>query len=193
LNNSGVLTVTGVTNDGSVAIENIGAMTLDGPVRSTGSTVEIWAHSPLTTNADADVTAFGNVTLFAGANNSTLDNLTVNSNITSLHGNVLLKAGELVIVDNITLPSSDNVIGNSFLTAAPQTGRVIVIDNLNATLLPQLTTQSSALLPAVSGANNSWIATMGREATDLTEENKENTDGEGGQHGTEFRSLPYCN
>jgi hypothetical protein len=195
LKNRGVLTVNGILNDGSVSLDNQGALTLNGPVTSTGGAVTVTAHSPLTVNSN--VRGYDTVTLFAGASGSVTDNLTVGSarnnvSVTSQIGSVILKAGEIVAVNGETLPSIDNLIGNAALTAGP-TGKVTIIDNLNATLLPQLTTQSAALLPGVSDANNSWIATMGREATDLTEENSENTNGEGGQHGTGFRSLPYCN
>ena len=188
LKNSGVLTVTGITNGGLILLDNTGATTLAGAVKSKGSTVRVTAHSPLTTTAGADVSAYGDVTLFAGASGSIYDSLTINSLVDSQTGNVLLMAGESVFVNGVTVKASENLTGNSFLNAL--NGKVIIRDHLNSHLTV-LTTQTAALLPGVYEALNENIAVMGREATDLTKE--ENSTGEGGQNGTEFKSLPYCN
>ncbi len=188
LKNSGVLTVTGITNGGLILLDNTGATTLAGAVKSNGSTVRVTAHSPLTTTIGADVSAYGDVTLFAGASGSIYDSLTINSLVDSQTGNVLLMAGESVFVNGVTVKASENLTGNSFLNAL--NGKVIIRDHLNSHLTV-LTTQTAALLPGVYEALNENIAVMGREATDLTKE--ENSTGEGGQNGTEFKSLPYCN
>ncbi len=176
------LTIESIINyGGSISVVNRGGMVIAGSVESKVGTVYMEAHSPITTNVGANVTGYGDVTLFAGVNRSPDDNLTVNGNVTSKTGNVLLQAGELVIVNGIALPSSENVIGNSSLTAANLTGRVIVRDRLNSQRVP-----SESLYYLFS--------TMGREATDLTEwDDRENATDEGGENGTQFSALPYCN
>lgn len=181
-NTASPLTIESITNyGGSISVVNRGGMVIAGSVESTVGAVYMEAHSPLTTNVGANVTGYGDVTLFAGVNRSPDDNLTVNGNVTSRTGNVLLQAGELVIVKGIALPSSENVTGNSSLTAANQTGRVIVRDRLNSQRVP-----SESLYYLFS--------TMGREALDLTEwDDRENATDEGGENGTQFSALPYCN
>jgi hypothetical protein len=111
--------------------------------------------------------------------------------VTSQNGDVILKAGESVIVNGTTLLGSENVIGNSSLNAP--TGRVIVRDHLNSSLPPLLTTQTVTLLPGVNEVVNYGIFTLERESTDLTETGEDTTHGEGGQYGTEPKSLPNCN
>ncbi len=191
LNNNRVLTVTGISNGGLVLLDNQGAMTLNGVVESTGSTVTVAAHSPLTVNSN--VSGFDTVTLFAGAAGSASDNLTVNSSVSSQNGDVILKAGENVVVNGVSLPSSDNLVGNAFLTAADITGKVIIQSHLNPSRDPVLTTQEAALLPVVKMVNNHWIATMGNEATDLSDEGNSENSGEGDNHDTESSTFPYCN
>lgn len=177
LANNGVLNVSGISNGGLVLLDNTGAMTLAGPVQSTGSTVTVTAHSPLTLNSGSNVLGNGTVTLFAGASGSPLDNLLVNGNVTSSNGDIILKAGNLVTVNGTLL--------------APN-GKITIEDNLNS---PVLTTQSAAQLPEVALLINNSVTTMGKEAGDMTDEEKEEIEEtrEGDRHGTEFRALPYCN
>lgn len=189
LANTGELTVTGITNGGAVLLDNKGAMTLAGQVLSTGSTVTITAHSPLTISRGADITGDGNVTLFAGASGSPLDNLLVDGNVTSLSQDILLKAG-------------NQVSGNGRLSAP--NGKISIQPNLNSAppVIPpdvppdtSLTPQTVMQLPEVSLVVNNSLATMGSEAGKLDSDDKleKIEPSEGDYHGTEFRALPYCN
>lgn len=198
LKNRGVLSIDGIINGvspypdgGLILVDNVGATTINGVITSTGSTVDITAHSPLTVNSN--VTGNGTVTLFAGASGSANDNLTINSLITSTAGDVILKAGHNVIVDGVTLPATDNLVGNLLLTAAPQSGKVVIIGDLNPPPPPPplLTTQTAALLPGVTESISDWVGTMGNEATDLSDEEPDTNEGE--TYGTEFSALPFCN
>lgn len=186
ISNTGPLTVNGVTNNaGSITLDNVGAVTVAGNVEAlsgiaegllTNSNVNIAAHSPLTINPGVIINAAGSVGLLAGASGSVLDNLLVGGNVTAQNANILLQAGNTVTVTGTLL--------------APN-GIITIQENMNPpVVVPALTSQMAALLPGV----NEIITVMDRESTDMTEEKKdEETTGEGGQNGTEFKSLPYCN
>jgi hypothetical protein len=102
-------------------------------------------------------------------------------------------AGENVVVNDVTIPSTDNLIGNTFLTAADITGKVIIQSHLNPSRDFKLTTQKAAMLPGVKEIINGDIVKMGKEATDLSDEEQTEKPKQGDTHGTEFRALQYCN
>ncbi len=176
ISNTGTLNVAGITNNaGSITLDNVGGVTVTGNIAansgSSTSNVSITAHSPLTINSGVLVSAGGSVYLTAGANGTLLDNLLINGNVTSYLQNIILQGGNFVTVN-----------GSLY---APN-GTISIRDFLNPLSLSQM----ASLLPGVNEALNYGVSVMGRESTDLTEEE---TSTEGGQNGTEFKSIPYCN
>jgi hypothetical protein len=99
IDNTGVLTVSGLTNlgTGNVILQNIGDITTDtSPVTSSGGTVSITAHSPLTIGAGG-VSASGDISLEAAASGGP-DDLTINGNIASSKGSIVLIAGRRIVL-----------------------------------------------------------------------------------------------
>lgn len=180
ISNAKPLTVTNLNNSGgSITLDNVGAITLEGAgvhadATAPVSDITVTAHSPITINAP--LTASGNITLNAGASGSLSDVLTVNSTVTA-GGNVTLSAGETVV---------NGILGSTLFPG----GNLNIFEHLNVSAL---TTQTAALLPGVNEAINDVVVVMGRESTDLSEEEKENKTDGGEPNGTEFKSLQYCN
>jgi hypothetical protein len=98
IDNTGLLTVSGLRNlgTGNVILQNIGAITTDTSlVTSSGGTVSITAHSPLSIGAGG-VSASGNISLVAESSAGS-DDLTINGSIASTEGNIILKAGSRIV------------------------------------------------------------------------------------------------
>jgi filamentous hemagglutinin family protein len=170
------LTVTGITNGGSILLDNYGGTTFTGPVQSSGGTITLATHSPMTIGSGVNVTGSGNVSLSAGPSNMPDDNLLIYGNITSLFGDIALTAGGTVTVKGSL--------------SAPN-GKIVIRENMN------INSAKAANLPEVVLANNSVIDGMGKESSNMEddekEKEKEELSIEGGQNGTEFKSLPNCN
>jgi filamentous hemagglutinin family protein len=98
IDNTGVLTLSGLRNlgTGNVILQNSGAITTDtSPVASSGGAVSITARSPLTIGSGG-VSASGHILLEAAPSGDS-DNLTINGNIASSNGNIILKAGSSIV------------------------------------------------------------------------------------------------
>jgi filamentous hemagglutinin family protein len=175
-NTAAPLTITGISNTGSIKLDNTGETLLTGPVESTGSTVTFAAHSPLTVDTSSNITGYGNVNLSAGPSGLPNDNLLINGSVTSQNGDINLMAGGTIAVNG---------------TLAAPNGSILFTSNMNN----HLTSLTAALLPEVSLVTNNSLSTMGSESTDLSDEEKlkEDATSEGENHGTEFRALPFCN
>jgi filamentous hemagglutinin family protein len=184
ISNSGTLSVTNLVNvGGSITLDNFGAVTLDGTVYagfSPGPTyanpscdITVIAHSPLTVNGP--VAATGNVFLGAGASGTPLDNLLISSTGSVAGQNITLSAGNYV-----------TMIGAVNYSTQGPNGTLTIIQGLNPPppALPFLTSQM------VANYINDTVRTMGRESTDLTDEDNDiylgGKDGEGNK-------VTYCN
>ncbi|MCE5263845.1 MAG: filamentous hemagglutinin N-terminal domain-containing protein [Deltaproteobacteria bacterium] len=135
IDNTGVLTVNALVNNastGNVALQNIGALTTDtATIRSYG-TVSVIAHSPLTIGSGG-VTASQDVTLEASPSGGT-DNLTINGNVTSAMGNIMLSAGSSIVVGpEITISAPNGTITMVEGLNGSQTGSLAVTGNATAT------------------------------------------------------------
>ncbi|MBL0225042.1 MAG: filamentous hemagglutinin N-terminal domain-containing protein [Geobacteraceae bacterium] len=190
ISNVGALTVNNLINTGgSITLENVGAITLNGdaingtgvyagyfsgsvPIISTyGCDVTITAHSPLTVNGP--VFATGNISLNAGATGSPLDTLLINNTAAVSAGiNATLTAGNLVTMNSPVL------VGQ----VVPP-GSLTVNQALNPP--PPLITSLD-----VASLINDVVWTMGRESTDLSDEDNEIY--QGGKNG-EGDKVSYCN
>ena len=95
IDNTGVLAVGSLSNGGTgdVILSNIGGITTSAStITSTGGTVSLAAHSPLTIGSGG-VSASGDIALEAGGS----DGLTINGNIASANGNIALSTGSSIV------------------------------------------------------------------------------------------------
>lgn len=190
ISNTGNVTVNNLVNTGgSVTLDNMGAVTLNGDaingtgvyagyvpgsapfLNSNGCDVSITAHSPLTVNGP--VWATGNITLTAGSSGSQLDTLLVNPAASVSAGqNATLTAGNLVTMNSPVL-----------------VGQVVPPGSLSVT--QGLNPPPPDITPLdVATFINDVVWTMGRESTDLSDE--DNDIYQGGRHG-EAGNPTYCN
>jgi hypothetical protein len=194
ISNIGTLTVTSLFNTGgSITLDNIGAVTLDGAGVFAGYTpstlplsatfpvdnlitsncdITVTAHSPLTVNGP--VAATGNISLTAGANGSPLDTLLINS------------SGFLSAGSNATLSAGNLVTMNAPVLVGQQVPPGILTINQSQNPPPPLITERD-----VAYFINDVVWTMGRESTDLSDAGEEIY--KGGTHGGEVDKVSYCN
>lgn len=97
-NTAAPLNIAAITQSGAgdIIINNTGAIITGREPVSSGGSVSMTAHSPLTIGSGG-VTAVGNITLVAAASDG-IDNLTVNGPVASTSGGIVLKGGDKVIM-----------------------------------------------------------------------------------------------
>ena len=140
-NSAAPLTIATVTQSGpgNVVIDNTGA-TITGPeLISSGGSVSISAHSPLTIGSGG-ITAAGDILLVAAASGGA-DNLTINGPVASTSGGITLKAGVNVVIG--ANGSATAVLGS--VTTTDQSGTSVVGGT-------PPTVNSGALLSAIDAA-----------------------------------------
>ena len=187
IDNTGVLTVNALVNNatsGNVALQNIGALTTDIDTVRSGGTLSIIAHSPLTIGSGG-VTAGQDVTLEASPSGGT-DNLTINGDVTSAMGNIMLSAGSSIVV------------GPEITISAPN-GTITMVEGLNGSQTGSLAVTGNA------AATNSTVSSLMTAMAKITsEENGEDENElekkspEGGQQSTDGggktdETKNYCN
>lgn len=126
IKNTGALNIRNVQQSsagstGNILIDNTGAITLDSTdaVRSKAGNISLVAHSPLTVSGAVASANGGNITLEAGATGSTADKLTISSTGTvSTTGNILLKAGDSIVIANPSSVGTGPVTKQEFLNAS---------------------------------------------------------------------------
>jgi filamentous hemagglutinin family protein len=184
IDNTGDLTVSGLQNlgAGNVILQNIGDITTDSsPVTSSGGTVSITAHSPLTIGSGG-VSASGNISLEAAASGGS-DDLTINGNIASSNGNIILIAGRRV------------VFGPGSGLSAPY-GTIILTD-MDGVQRPAVSGNEAATGNTISSLNTAMAKIESDEKGDDENERKKKAREGGGQttddKKTDDTVKKYCN
>ena len=165
---------------GNVSIQNWGGIIVVGPLSSSG-TFDLFAHSPITVNAGASITAGGAVTLTAGAAGSTAagDVITLNGTVSgasiTLAGNKVtgtIPAGAILQVSTAPPPPTTAAVQQVVTTTTTNTAATTT-----ATSSTPATTTSSTGAPTVAPV---VVAT----STPTTSTSPVNTTGSGGIGGT---------
>jgi filamentous hemagglutinin family protein len=164
IKNTGALTVNSLSNyGGQIYLENWGGVNLTGAgVHADGTPLsDITIKAHSPITVSSPMSATGNIYLFAGPSGQLQDTVTFNNTVTA-GGNITVTAGEVIY---------NGVLGTTVIPG----GNYYFFDHLN---------------PYVS-LGNTLISTMGRESTDLTEDDNEIY--QGANHGDESGKVSYCN
>lgn len=185
IDNTGVLAVSGLSNGGTgdVILENTGAITTDtSTVTSSGGSVSITAHSPLTIGAGG-VSAYSSISLEASPSGGS-DNLTINGNIASSNGNIILSAGSGIVIGPGIVLSAPNGTITLNGTATTGTGNLAVTGNATATdnTVSSLMT-AMANITSVERDDENELTTETREGGERTTDDKK----------TDASVKNYCN
>ena len=181
IDNVGVLNVIGLSNGGTgnVLLQNIGGITTyENTVTSSGGTVSITAHSPLTIGSGG-VSAYGSISLATSGSS----NLTIAGNIASSNGNISLMApgGSIAVSPGVSLSAPN---GTVTLNAGTSTVDLSVVGNNAAT----------------DNTVSSLITAMGAITSDESgddEDARKKKNKEGGEQKTDEKKMDddkkYCN
>ena len=192
MDNTGILTVIGMRNlgTGNVILQNIGAITTHtSTVTSSGGTVSITAHSPLTIGSGG-VSASGNISLEASPSGGS-DDLTINGNIASSNGNIILSAGSSIVLGPESALSAPHgtIMLTDGLNGSTGTGNLVVTGNEAAT---------DNTLVALKTTEGTTIATVETTSdSDKKEDEERKKKKEGGEKTTDDKKTDdvkkYCN
>ena len=191
---------------GSIYVDNYGGVsTGSSTVTASSGNVALTAHSPLTIGSGG-ITAVGDITLVAAASDGT-DNLTVNGSVLSTSGNIILKAGEKVVIGtngSATAASgsvtTDDKSGTSVVGGTPppvDSGALIsAIDT--ATMLTPVTPaglQLIALAPQSGGTVGSGTDNGAEEDKDKDKDKKKGQEQQpaGGDKKDDKPKKKFCN
>jgi len=187
IDNTGALAVSVLSNGGTgnVILQNIGAITTDtSTVTSSGGSVSITAHSPLTIGAGG-VSAYSSISLEASPSGGS-DNLTINGNIASSNGNIILSAGSgIVIGPGIVLSAPNGTITLNGGTSTTGTGNLVVTGNATATdnTVSSLMTAMANITSIEERDDENELTTETREGGERTTDDKK----------TDASVKNYCN
>jgi filamentous hemagglutinin family protein len=189
--NTGVLTVGDLSNGGTgdVILQNIGAVTTGESTVTSGGSVSITALSPLTIGSGG-VSATDSISLEASASGGS-DDLTINGNIASATGNIILRAGS-------------SILGTEGRLSAPN-GTITLTDGLNPSA-PDLSdtgatggnaTATNSTVTAFETIEGTTIATVETTSdSDEKEEEERKKKKEVGEQTTDDKNTDdkkYCN